>query len=243
MSELEVNMASQDAKLASQHGRTDGRTYEESTCDTAHLSSGTRAGGATRFDIPTLADVLGAGFMRTTERHPIVRTGEREPISWHKRSAIWYRDGGKCQLCQTVRPKPWHLDHIVPWSAGGPDDSENLRVLCEPCNMARSNHVDGEPVQRRPVTWWCHRCYLPEHGWSYATEDAWQASIALSRGGAWCHRTRDLGHQHCRVEGIYKMQAEQGDAPTWHQRAPLEHLTMSAYCAHCNAPGLTDVTL
>ncbi len=33
------------------------------------------------------------------------------------------------------------LDHIYPWSLGGPDTVENLRVLCRSCNSRKGANV------------------------------------------------------------------------------------------------------
>lgn len=61
------------------------------------------------------------------------------------RSAICERDDNTCQLCSSpVRhdvdvnhPRYPNLDHIVPFSKGGSDGSENLRLTCRQCNMMR----------------------------------------------------------------------------------------------------------
>ena len=31
------------------------------------------------------------------------------------------------------------MDHVVPWSLGGETVIENLQVLCEQCNVGKSN--------------------------------------------------------------------------------------------------------
>lgn len=51
------------------------------------------------------------------------------------RAAVYVRDGGVCQQCGTN--KNLTMDHITPWSLGGPDTVENLRVLCRPCNSRK----------------------------------------------------------------------------------------------------------
>lgn len=60
------------------------------------------------------------------------------------------------------------LDHIVPWSAGGSDRSDNLRLLCEPCNTGRSNfrgELDIQAARRAPVCANCVACWhLDIHG-------------------------------------------------------------------------------
>lgn len=54
------------------------------------------------------------------------------------RRAVFARDRA-CLACGTEdRPS---LDHIVPYSLGGPDTIENLRRLCVPCNSRRGNRI------------------------------------------------------------------------------------------------------
>lgn len=112
---------------------------------------------------------------RERQRHPVVRTGERAPIDPYKRRLIYIRDGYACQWCGcSVAPddrapgEVLQLDHVVPWSAGGSDRSDNLRALCGPCNEGRSNYVDPDPQRLIGVTancYWCAvaRRMLPEH--------------------------------------------------------------------------------
>src|SRR5699024_9707775 len=61
-----------------------------------------------------------------------------------------------CQFCRATR-RP-ELDHIVPWSAGGPDHSANLRTLCHDCNINRSNYRTGSDVAATPVVLACDEC-------------------------------------------------------------------------------------
>jgi hypothetical protein len=92
-------------------------------------------------------------------RHDVVRTGERKRIPWPLRLAVLIRDGSTCRHCSAyVRSSGAELDHIHPWSAGGPDDSTNLRVLCHRCNTERSNWKEADEPARQPVTWWCASC-------------------------------------------------------------------------------------
>lgn len=60
--------------------------------------------------------------------------------------AVIARDGMVCQRCGTsvvratpgaYRPDEMHLDHVVPWAAGGEHTLENLIVCCGDCNLTR----------------------------------------------------------------------------------------------------------
>lgn len=95
------------------------------------------------------------------ERWTVVRTGERGPISADLRRLVKARDGGRCVFCG--RAHCWlELDHIVPWSAGGPDISSNLRLLCSACNETRSNFRTESDEPATPVTRACDDCI---RGW------------------------------------------------------------------------------
>lgn len=45
---------------------------------------------------------------------------------------------------------PMHLDHVVPRSRGGPDDPRNLVTACEKCNLAKSDKLPSEWLERVP---------------------------------------------------------------------------------------------
>lgn len=68
------------------------------------------------------------------------RPGNRLPIPDHIRAAVFERDENACQHCGTDQDLT--LDHIIPWSHGGPDSVDNLRLLCRSCNSKRGNRVE-----------------------------------------------------------------------------------------------------
>ncbi len=57
------------------------------------------------------------------------------------RLRVLERDGFRCVLCgrspATERGTVLHLDHIVPFATGGSTTFENLRTLCDRCNLGR----------------------------------------------------------------------------------------------------------
>jgi hypothetical protein len=63
------------------------------------------------------------------------QTGHRPHIPLATRRAVFDRDGRACGFCG--RGDALELDHVIPFSRGGPDTVANLRVLCKPCNMGR----------------------------------------------------------------------------------------------------------
>lgn len=69
---------------------------------------------------------------------------ERGEISDSLRYDIMNRDGFRCVICgasanEGVR---LHVDHIVPVSKGGKSTPDNLRTLCERCNVGKSNKIE-----------------------------------------------------------------------------------------------------
>lgn len=90
------------------------------------------------------------------QRWPITRTGERTPINRGLRQLIYERDGHRCRFCG--HPRHLQLDHIIPWSADGPDISSNFRTLCQQCNEQRSNYRTARDVLAIPVTLACDTC-------------------------------------------------------------------------------------
>lgn len=178
--------------------------------------------------IEQIGDVLGRGF-DFGERHELTRSGKREPIPNHVRSAVWWRDRGQCDICGAIA-KDWELDHIVPWSAEGADTTDNLRVLCTTCNQERSNRYDPRERPMMPATWWCINCYTHSHEWAPPL-----ASFAPQ-----CPRHRTSCNV---VRGMQRYYDEHKEWPAWYLSVTpidpdIEILTV-AYCAHCHAPGLT----
>lgn len=111
--------------------------------------------------VGTLSDIERYGISAEDgERWPRLRTGERNRITGIKRRLIYERDGGCCRNCGiSLWHTEIHIDHIIPWSANGSDWSCNLRVLCAPCNVARSNFRSGLDQDQRPyVTTACTGC-------------------------------------------------------------------------------------
>jgi 5-methylcytosine-specific restriction endonuclease McrA len=66
-----------------------------------------------------------------------VRT--RDAVPDDVRRFVWKRDGGKCQECGSTGMLQY--DHIIPWSLGGADTAENLRLLCADCNRLKSDSI------------------------------------------------------------------------------------------------------
>lgn len=72
-------------------------------------------------------------FGRVTSR------GARPWIPNWIRRAVMTRDGHRCQECGAT--EDLSLDHVQPWSKGGTDTEENLRVLCGTCNRRKGAKI------------------------------------------------------------------------------------------------------
>jgi 5-methylcytosine-specific restriction endonuclease McrA len=53
--------------------------------------------------------------------------------------AVYRRDGGRCVYCGAT--ENLQLDHIIPFSKGGATSIENLQLLCQKCNLEKSNKI------------------------------------------------------------------------------------------------------
>jgi hypothetical protein len=69
------------------------------------------------------------------------------------RYTVLNRDHFKCLLCGNSPAISFdcrlHVDHIFPFSKGGKTELDNLRTLCQHCNLGKSNRID-ESVQLAP---------------------------------------------------------------------------------------------
>jgi hypothetical protein len=63
------------------------------------------------------------------------------PATSRVKKEVWERDQ-KCVNCGSMHAL--EVDHIVPKSAGGSDDPENLRLLCRSCNQRAAISYFGE---------------------------------------------------------------------------------------------------
>lgn len=79
-------------------------------------------------------------------RQELIDSGElfgeqpkRPPIPREIVDAVYKRDGGRCVYCGSTQNL--QLDHIIPFSKGGATTLENLQLLCQKCNIEKSNKI------------------------------------------------------------------------------------------------------
>jgi len=51
--------------------------------------------------------------------------------------SVAVRDRGRCVYCGSNRKL--HYDHVYPYSKGGSNDVDNLQLLCQDCNLRKSD--------------------------------------------------------------------------------------------------------
>ena len=79
-------------------------------------------------------------------RQELIDSGElfgdkpkRPPIPREIVDAVYRRDGGRCVYCGAT--ENLQLDHIIPFSKGGATSLEHLQLLCQKCNLEKSNKI------------------------------------------------------------------------------------------------------
>ena len=86
------------------------------------------------------------------------------------------RDGMRCRRCgvrvfhlirgEAYDPQTLHLDHVIPWAAGGQNTEDNLIVTCSDCNLRRAKpekivRQSRIKVEKRDGTYWWPDGYVP----------------------------------------------------------------------------------
>ena len=83
------------------------------------------------------------------------QSGDRRQPSLGLRYRVLRRDRFMCVLCganpATNTGCELHVDHIVAFSRGGRTVFENLRTLCDRCNLGKGSHVEESPSGARPA--------------------------------------------------------------------------------------------
>lgn len=78
------------------------------------------------------------------EKHKQSASYQRSLMSSSLRYDIMKRDGFRCVLCGRDRSDgvKLHVDHIIPVSKGGLTQPQNLRTLCDSCNLGKRDKYD-----------------------------------------------------------------------------------------------------
>lgn len=73
----------------------------------------------------------------TDEADPATKSRTRIPDD--VRLAVWTRDGGRCVKCRATQDL--EFDHIIPVSRGGSSTERNVQILCQRCNLQKSDSI------------------------------------------------------------------------------------------------------
>lgn len=77
------------------------------------------------------------------------RLRDRDPQRYatgEMKKAILLRDNFRCRYCGAdLRNQKRWIDHVIPWSRGGPTQPSNLVAVCGPCNGAKGARMDVRP--------------------------------------------------------------------------------------------------
>lgn len=82
---------------------------------------------------------------------------KRQSIPAWVKKAVFYRDRGRCVICNTDLSgllsfqNRFQFDHIVPLAHGGLNDVSNIQLLCEPCNRKKR---DGDSITSKKYERW-----------------------------------------------------------------------------------------
>jgi hypothetical protein len=77
--------------------------------------------------------------------HSIPQRRWPRTANWRLRAAVLIRDNCLCRMCGASPAKDpsvtLHVDHIDPWSKGGPTTLANLQTLCAVCNIGKADRA------------------------------------------------------------------------------------------------------
>lgn len=116
------------AKKFGSWGRAKAAFVERINADLVPAADATRSQPSAPVPVPTAA---------------ALKAEDRREIPLGLRYAVLRRDRFRCGTCgrspATTLDCTLHVDHIVPFSKGGKTTTENLRTLCDACNLGKSD--------------------------------------------------------------------------------------------------------
>jgi hypothetical protein len=97
------------------------------------------------------------------------------PIQEEARRFVRERANYLCEYCHSperLSPSRFTLDHIIPKSLGGTDDTDNLALACRRCNERRYNFIEARDPQTQQIA----PLFNPR-------QHLWQEHFVWSKGG------------------------------------------------------------
>lgn len=93
-----------------------------------------------KYSSPLPCHPHGVGLIECCTHYGVpIPSRRRRYIHRSVRKEVYKRDGHVCQDCGNKRQLS--LDHVVPFSQGGSDESSNLQTLCRPCNSRKGVQI------------------------------------------------------------------------------------------------------
>ena len=103
-----------------------------------------------------LDELFEAGFIEISDGEQQDRAADcgSRYISKQVKEEVWERDGGKCTACPST--KLIEYDHVIPVSAGGSSNADNVKLLCRSCNRKKrvrsTRYADAESAGHKVAT-------------------------------------------------------------------------------------------
>lgn len=73
----------------------------------------------------------------------ISKSSTRRTIEVSEKKKLLDKQENKCAVChKDLSSISFHVDHIIPWELVGDELDGNLQVLCEDCNLSKSNSLN-----------------------------------------------------------------------------------------------------
>jgi 5-methylcytosine-specific restriction endonuclease McrA len=79
--------------------------------------------------------------VKKAKRNLVIGTMRKKFFSIKKVLAMYQDQEGKCAYCLLELNHNYHIEHILPLSAGGTNRPENICLSCPSCNLHASNLV------------------------------------------------------------------------------------------------------
>lgn len=108
----------------------------------------------------------------------------RRTFNENERQILYRAAGGKCQQCGKELHGVFHADHVKPFVLGGATDVVNGQVLCQECNLMKSDNYQELPEWTLELRGW------QRHAWQTYQAASKQDFLAVATPGSgktiWC---------------------------------------------------------
>jgi 5-methylcytosine-specific restriction endonuclease McrA len=92
------------------------------------------------------------GLLSSTMNGQVVKKAPRCKMKQSVRCHIASRQGWTCNVCASMLPALWHVDHINPLTDGGGNEERNLQALCACCHRVKTSAEHRARSKKRRAT-------------------------------------------------------------------------------------------